>query len=186
MEQRDSIPVWSANPCLASQPSPWEAESPAQRHPFMTKQESLAGQGCHTLLPAPSFLAQFLWAGVPWEVLLHTQVCKKALKHVTLRSSQLLQPMKSKGRKPLESPFTDRQKEGRTGPTLMWIRLFSVPISLFTQLSSHIRPSPTLPAIQVSQGHVRSSPPQHSRWNPKQASLSAEPLPDLPGLSRGR
>lgn len=72
LEQRDSIPVWSANPCLSRQPSPWEAESPAQRHPFLTEQESLAGQGCHTLLPAPSFLAQFPWAGVPQEVLLHT------------------------------------------------------------------------------------------------------------------
>lgn len=35
----------------------------------MTKQESLEGQGCRTLCPPPSFLAQFLGAGTSWEVL---------------------------------------------------------------------------------------------------------------------
>lgn len=48
----------------------------------MTKQESLKGQGCHTLLPTPSFLAQFLQAGIPREVLPPLRwVCKKVFKH---------------------------------------------------------------------------------------------------------
>lgn len=34
LEKRDSIPVWSANLCSASQPGPWEAKSPVQRHCF--------------------------------------------------------------------------------------------------------------------------------------------------------
>lgn len=77
----------------------------------MTKQESLKRQGCHTLLPTPSFLAQFLQAGIPWEVLAPLPwVCKKVFKHGPQGVPGFHSLWGLKKKRSLDSHFTDTKR----------------------------------------------------------------------------
>lgn len=83
-------------PCSASQPGPGEAKSPAQRHPH-DQTGKPRRTGLPHPLPASLLPSPVPGAGTSWEVLTPLcWVCKKALKHVTSRSSQLPQPLEGK------------------------------------------------------------------------------------------
>lgn len=159
LEQRDSIPVWSANPCSASQPDPLEAKSPANRCPHdqtekpcrtglphLPSSPLLSGPvpgGCHPMGSPHSFTLGLQEA---------TQACNPQEFSASTTSGEQRKRVSL-------SHFTDRQ-EVRTGPTGKWTKLFSVCISLFPQLCSHVQPGPTQTRIQAPKD--KSEAPPHN------------------------
>lgn len=108
---KKTILVWSVNSCWSSQPGPWEAKSPAQRHPYnqtgKPRRTGLPHPPPGSLLPGP---VPQDWC--PMGSLPSHWVCKKAPKHVTFWSSLFPQPLGGKG-KSLPNPILQQTKRGK-------------------------------------------------------------------------
>ena len=84
----------------------------------MTKQESLKGQGCHTLLPTPPSGPVPAGWHPTGSAPSFTLGLQEGIQAWTSRSSWLPQPLGIKGKKSLLTLILQTQKEVRSGPIL--------------------------------------------------------------------